>query len=408
MKIKRILPAFLALALALSLCGCGGAKTEQHLPGGSEESAPAAGEQTAPGGETRPGEENAPKLDGLVYESTVPLYYANQFDIYRYEGGYRYIDMHNSDKMLVVPEGGAVPGGLAKDVVVVQQPLEHIYLPATSVMALMDALDALDRIAFVGSKTWYTENAVRAMENGDFAYAGKYNTPDYEMLLAGGCDLAIESTMILHNPEVKEKLVEIGIKTVVERSSYEDHPLGRTEWIKVYGALLGLEDKADAVFNEQMEKVKALESLGSTGKTVAFFYVNTQGNVVTYKSEGYLPSMIRIAGGEYIFSDLGAEDDTGKLSTVNMSMEQFYHAAVNADYIIYNCSIAAQLHTIDDLISLSPVLADFKAVKEGRAWCTTESMYQQTDKMGTIIEEMNRIFTDRSDGSDMEYIFKLE
>ena len=118
--------------------------------------------------------------------------------------------------------------------------------------------------------------------------------------------------------------------------------------------------------------------------------------------------MIKIAGGEYIFSDLGAEDDTGKLSTVNMSMEQFYHSAVNADYIIYNCSIAAQLHTIDDLTSLSPVLADFKAVKEGNAWCTTESMYQQTDKMGTIIEEMNKIFSDRTDGTDLSYIFRLE
>ena len=412
MKKKQILSILLALALLLALCGCGGTKTEQHLPGGSEESAPAADEQPgtadAPASTPRPGAENAPVIEGLTYESTAELTYADQFAIYRYEGGYRYIDMKNSDKMLVVPEGGAVPKGLAKDVVVVQQPLQHIYLPATSVMALFDALDALDRIAFVGSKTWYTENATAAMERGDFIYAGKYNTPDYEMLLAGSCDLAIESTMILHNPEVKEKLVEIGIKTVVERSSYEDHPLGRTEWIKVYGTLLGLEDKADAVFSAQMEKVKALEALAPTGKTVAFFYVNTQGNVVTYKSEGYLPSMIKIAGGEYIFSDLGKEDDTGKLSTVNMSMEQFYHAAVNADVIIYNCSIAAQLHTLGDLTSLSPVLADFKAVKEGNAWCTTESMYQQTDKMGTIIEEMNRIFSGQTDGADLEYIFRLE
>ena len=404
MKRNRFIAALLCLALLSALCGCGGGKTE---PPAAPAPAPAS-DAASSAAEARPGEENAPKIEGLTYESTVPLEYADQFAIYRYEGGYRYIDMVNSDKMLVVPEGGAVPKGLAKDVVVVQQPLQHIYLPATSVMALMDALDALDRIAFVGSKTWYTENAVRAMENGDFVYAGKYNTPDYEMLLAGGCDLAIESTMILHNPEVKEKLTEIGIRTVVERSSYEDHPLGRTEWIKVYGALLGLEERADAVFGEQMAKVKALEALESTGRTVAFFYVNTQGNVVTYKSEGYLPAMIKIAGGEYIFTDLGAEDDTGKLSTVNMSMEQFYNTAVNADIIIYNCSIAAQLHTIDDLTSLSPVLADFKAVKEGNAWCTTESMYQQTDKMGTIIEEMNKIFSGRTDGSDLEYIFKLE
>ena len=399
MKLKRILTALLALCLLAACAACGG--DGEPSPAGTQ--APAVTAAPTP----RPGEENAPKISGLTYESTVPLHYADQFAIYKYEGGYSFIDMVNSDRILVVPEGGTVPDGLDKDVVVLKQPLKSIYLAATSAMALFDGLDALDTIAFVGSKNWYTENAVKAFENGDFVYAGKYNAPDYEMLMAGSCDLAIESTMILHNPEVKEKLIEVGIKTIVERSSYEEYPLGRTEWIKVYGALLGLEDRAEAVFSREEGKVKALESLESTGKTVAFFYVNTSGNVVTYKSEGYIPAMITLAGGVYIFPDLGLGDDS-KLSSINMNMEEFYNAAVNADYIIYNCSIAAQLHTIGDLTSLSPVLEKFKAVKEGNAWCTTESMFQQTDKMGTIIQEMNRIFTGTTDGSDLTYIFRLE
>ena len=403
MKRYRGIALALALALALGLAACGGAKTEAPAATAAPETSGAAQTGAAP----RPGEENAPKLDGLTYESTVPLQYADQFAIYKYEGGYAYIDMVNSDKMLVVPAGGAVPKGLAKDVVVVQQPLNDIYLVSTSCMALFDALDALGRIAFVGTKQWYIENAVTALENGTFAYAGKYNAPDYEMLISGGCELAIESTMILHNPEVKEKLVEIGIPTVVERSSYEDHPLGRTEWIKVYGTLLGLEAEADAAFDAEVDKIRGLEGLDGTGKTVAFFYVNTQGNVVTYKGDGYIPAMISIAGGEYIFSDLGGDDDS-KLSSINMSMEEFYHSAVNADVIIYNCSIVDQLDSIDQLTDLSPVLADFKAVKEGNAWCTKESMFQQTDKMGTIIQEMNKIFTGQSNGSDLTYIFRLE
>jgi iron complex transport system substrate-binding protein len=213
--------------------------------------------------------------------------------------------------------------------------------------------------------------------------------------------------MILHNPEVKEKMIELGIKTMVERSSYEDHPLGRTEWIKLYGAILGMEQEADAIFEEETAKIERLEALEPTGKTVAFFYVNSSGNVVTYKTEGYVPAMIRLAGGEYVLTDVGLEDDS-KLSTVNMNMEQFYDKAVNADFIIYNCSIAAQLYTIDDLLDLSPVLEDFKAVREGNVWCTTESMFQQTDKMGTIIGEMNRVFSGEAEGTELEYLFKLQ
>ena len=349
----------------------------------------------------------APKVANLTYESTVPLEYADQFAIYKYEGGYSLIDMVNSDRILVVPEDAAVPEGLEKDIVVVQQPLSHIYLAATSAMALFEAIEAADSITFVGSKHWYTEEAAARLENGDFIYAGKYNTPDYELLINGGCQLAIESTMILHNPEVKEMMVELGIKTVVERSSYEDHPLGRTEWVKVYGALLGRENEAEAIFQREVEKIKALESLASTGKTVAFFYINTNGNVVTYKTNGYVPTMIRIGGGEYVFTDLGLDDDS-KLSTINMNMEEFFHTAKDADVFIYSCSIADQLYTMEDLLDLSPVLEDCKAVREGNVWCTTESLFQQTDRMGSIIKEMNAIFSGDAESRTLTYLFKLK
>ncbi|MBO4831746.1 MAG: ABC transporter substrate-binding protein [Oscillospiraceae bacterium] len=379
MKLKKCLLLFLALCLLIPAGGCADKDESSDVP----------------------------VVGDLKYESTVPLEYADQFAIYKYEGGYSFIDMVNSDRMLVVPEGKPVPEGLDPDIVVVQQPLNDIYLVSTACMALFDAMDALDRIAFVGTQRWYIENAQQALDEGRFQYAGKYSAPDYEMLIHHGCELAIENTMILHTPEVKEKLIELGIKTVVERSSYEAHPLGRTEWVKLFGALLGLEDKADEVFEREAEKIKALESLENTGKTVAFFYVSSTGNVVTYKTEAYVPAMIRIAGGEYIFSDLGVGDDS-KLSTVSMNMEEFYYTAKNADIIIYNCSITSQLHTLQDFFDQNPVLENFKAVAEDNVWCTSKSMFQQTDKMGTIIQEMNRIFTGESDGTDLEYIFKLQ
>ncbi len=380
MKLKNCLLLILALCLLLPSGGC-------------------AANDTAGDG--------VPAVGDLRYESTVPLEYADQFAIYKYEGGYSFIEMVDSDRILVVPEGKPVPGGLDSDIVVVQQPLNDIYLVATSCMALFDALGALDRIAFVGSRQWYIENAARALEDGRFLYAGKYSAPDYEMLIHHGCQLAIENTMILHTPEVKEKMLELGIKTVVERSSYEAHPLGRTEWIKLFGTLLGLEKEAGEVFGKEVEKIKALESLDSTGKTVAFFYVSSTGNVVTYKTEGYVPAMIRIAGGEYIFPDLGVGEDS-RLSTVNMNMEEFYYTAKNADVIIYNCSITSQLHTLQDFFDQNPVLKNFKAVAEDNVWCTSKSMFQQTDKMGTLILEMNKILTGQTDGSDLEYIFRLQ
>ena len=96
------------------------------------------------------------------------------------------------------------------------------------------------------------------MDAGEILYAGKYNAPDFERILSSSCGLAVESTMINHVPEVREKLEELGVPVLVDQSSYEPHPLGRTEWIKLYGALLGKEDEAERLFAEQAAYLDAV------------------------------------------------------------------------------------------------------------------------------------------------------
>ena len=77
------------------------------------------------------------------------------------------------------------------------------------------------------------------------------------------------------------------------------------EWLKLYGVLLGKEDLADKLFQEQVDKLKAIEDSESTGKTVAFFYINSVGAANVRKSGDYVSKMIELAGGKYIFDALG-------------------------------------------------------------------------------------------------------
>lgn len=84
-------------------------------------------------------------------------------------------------------------------------------------------------------------------------YAGKYSKPDYELLVSEGCDLAIENRMITHSPEVVEMLQSFDIPVMIEYSSYEQHPLGKVEWVKFFGALTGKEAEAEEAFAEQTE-----------------------------------------------------------------------------------------------------------------------------------------------------------
>ena len=80
-------------------------------------------------------------------------------------------------------------------------------------MDLFRALEAIDKVTLSGVEAdgWYIPEAKEAMEQGRMEYAGKYRAPDYELLLSRSCDLAIESTMIYHTPEVKEQLEDFGV-----------------------------------------------------------------------------------------------------------------------------------------------------------------------------------------------------
>lgn len=217
------------------------------------------------------------ELAGLKYDHSLELQYADQFAVDYYEGDYALITIEGGDQFLLVPEGKEAPDGLDADITVIHQPLENIYLVATSTMDFFRALDGLGSISLSGTKAdgWYIDEAKQALEDGSIVFAGKYSAPDYELILSKNCDLALESTMIYHNPEVKEKLEEFGIPVLVEHSSYESHPLGRTEWVKLYSVLLDKEEEAEAVFEEQAEKLNSIKDSENTGKTVAFFYINS-------------------------------------------------------------------------------------------------------------------------------------
>lgn len=351
-------------------------------------------------------DEEAPKIDGLSYESKLELSYASQYQVFYYKHGYALIEIKDGGRYLVVPEKYDTPKKLDEDIVVLEKPLDKIYLAATSAMALFDSANALDSIKFSGQKAdgWYVENAKKAMDEGSILYAGKYSEPDYETLVDEGCNLAIESTMILHTPKVKEMLEALGVPVMIERSSYETEPLGRTEWIKLYGILTDNESEAQTFFEEQAKIMDELKDVKDTKKTVAYFYMNSNGTVVVRKSEDYISRMIEIAGGHYIFEDL--ENSESNSPSVELSMEEFYATAKDADYLIYNSSIDSPLNNVQELLEKSDLFSDFKAVQNGNVWCTGKYLYQATDSLGEMIRDIHLMLTG-GNKDDMKFLYPI-
>ena len=383
--------------------------TEQEDADGEEK-----GQQTAAVGENPAKTAAAP----LTYDHSMELSYAENFAVDYYEGGYKLLTTRlNGDRILIVPKHQQAPEdaealvspsaeGKPGKLIVLQEPVKNLYLVASSVMDMFAQLDSMDAISMCGLKEedWYIPAAKQAMKDGTLLYAGKYSQPDYELLLSQNCSMAIENSMIYHTPEVMEKLDEFGIPTLVEYSSYEEHPLGRVEWVRFFGALLDQEEKADQLFEKQKEALKRVEAEESTGKTVAFFYITSNGLVQVRQSTDYIPKMIELAGGKYVFENLG--DPDSRRSTVNLQLEDFYDGAQDADFLVYNTTIDRQVQTLEDLLKKCSLLKDFKAVKNHQVWCTTEDMYQQSMSAGNLIEDFHRMLT--GDDKETRYLYRLK
>ncbi len=369
-------------------------------------------------------EELTKKLDAYSLDSTpadlgtlekagsMELSYATQFsvDYYENEEGNNYtliqIGEEGSAQYFMLGTTDTKPDGVSDNVVYLNS-IDNTYLVSTSVMDLICEIGATDSIGFSGtdSNDWYIKEAKEKVASGEIIYAGKYSAPDYELLVSKDCNFAIENTMIYHNPEVKERLEELGIPVMVERSSYEKNPLGRLEWIKLYGVIYGKLDVANEVFEEQESKALAISDLEETGKTVAIFSIDSNGMISVRKPGDYLASMVDMAGGIYVPSEVDGADENA-LSTMKITMEDFYLQAADADVLIYNSTIEGELSSVNELIAKADILTDFSAVKNGQVYCLEKGYFQQSADVAEFIEDVHYILSEEN--QELKHVYKLE
>lgn len=347
---------------------------------------------------------------GFKSAGSMELKYATQFSADYLADGSSLVSIADGNRYLIIPENNKIPDNLEKDIVVIRKSPETVYLAASSAMDFFIELSLADHVQMTSTRAsdWCIPEIRERVENEDTVFVGKYSTPDYEYLLSEGCDIAIESTMIYHSPEVKEMLMSLGIPVLIERSSYEAHPLGRMEWIKLYGLLYGMEEEAEKFFSEKCSAVERLTSGLTDGerKTVAFFSISSNGYINVRKPDDYVSEMIRLAGGEYIFTaeDLGTEENA--LSTMNIQTETFYEKARDADILIYNAAIDGGMETVSGLTAKASVLKEFKAVQNGNVWCSEKSMFQKTTGAAEMINDLHEI-TALTDKNRLTYFFRL-
>ena len=339
----------------------------------------------------------------LIPDGSLPLDFAKQFTVDFFQGGYALITVGGSQRFLTIPEGQQVPEAIEDDIVLLQLPLNHILISSTPTMSLINAIGALDAITMTTTEldSWYIDEVITAMQEEKLAFIGSYREPDYEMIVAENPPFSVFSTMLDSVPEVAAKLQELNVPYLLDQSTFEEHPLARIEWVKLYGVLFDKLDVATLHFQEQKSVVEALTTSEKTGETAVIFYITSKGDIYVRNSGDYIVSMLDLAGGSYVFDAL----NPGESGTQKLEPEAFYDGARDADYIIYIHNLGGRPADIAEFTTKLEGLADFRAVQNDQVWCTTPNFFQVADTLGYMIEDLSTMMITEED--TLTYLFKL-
>ncbi|MCR5774713.1 MAG: ABC transporter substrate-binding protein [Lachnospiraceae bacterium] len=341
----------------------------------------------------------APSYSSMKRKEKIPVEYATGFTIDSFENNIYRINAGN-DRYLLVPRFTELPSGIPENVTVIRTPVNRTYVASTSSMDFFKQLETLDKVGFASPEAdkWTDSEVSGRIESGEIEYVGKYDAPEFETLLTGKADLAVENSMIYHSPDTKEKLEELSIPVFVDMTSYESDPRGRVEWIKVYGLLTGEYGKAVRFFDAACKQIDEVISGTEDNKpaadgkpSIAYFYISPKGHVGVRKPEDYITKMIEFAGGTYIPSNIKVPNADGMSSSVDMSMEDFYLKAKDADILIYNGTLYGVPESLDELTRETALLTEFKAVKEGRVYVAKDEMFQATCAAADVVSDLCRI-----------------
>lgn len=341
------------------------------------------------------------------------------------EKAYSKIEVFDKEKKLdtswlLLPEGvDKVSGAPAGVNIMTFRDRQNIMVSSASTMALINAMDALSKVPMTtADTTWRIQEIKDAIDKGTVKEVGKYSKPDYEQIISIGAEkhvtFAVFSTMLDSVPDVYDQLTKTcNLRIMRDQSSYESHPLGRTEWIKIYGEIFGMRDKSDAVFNGQVEILNETTSKinvpEAERKTVLIFYTtSTKDTFYVRNAADYVTELVNLGGGKQV-----AEIGPGKSGNTKMTQESFIQECSQADYVLYNWTSGAsgvKDESLQGLIDarLGDWFKDFKAYKEGNVWRTSNDFYQKMDKMGEMVADIYKMLYGENVSDTLTYVNRLK
>jgi len=289
--------------------------------------------------------------------------YASWFKIHRNSDHsllITYLDTERTDSVTYVLYKGKKPETYAK-AYCIKTPvakaacLTSVFVGFLNRLGVLPQIAAVDNLDFI-SDPYVLQNAAK----GEVKELSKNGQLNIEATLLSGVQVIFTNPSGDVKKDLDQRLISTGITPVVCADYYENHPLGRAEWIKVFALFFGLEDKADSLFSATEKKYLALKQSADTCKYRPTVFTELKTNDTWFVAGGKSSpaQLLADAGADYIWKD------NGKVNVTALNMEQVIQKALHADYWL-NLHTS---HSAAEILAFDKRYGEFKAFRNGNLY----------------------------------------
>ncbi|HKL66882.1 MAG TPA: ABC transporter substrate-binding protein [Bacteroidales bacterium] len=261
----------------------------------------------------------------------------------------------------ITNDTSVIPGTTGKNQII-HRPVNKVICTSTTHIAMIDTLGKSDKITGVSGADFVYDKQIslkiRSKKIKDIGYQNGYNA---ELIYKMNPDVLFVYGVGAESVPVFTRLQEMGIPVVYVADYLEEHPLARAEWLKVFGAIMGEETRANKIYDE------IRKSYNLTRKNIELSAVNLPSVMMGlpfkdkwFVSPGnsYIARLIRDAGGNYIWSSERSD------FSIPMSLEAVSSRCAGADLWL-NPGAA---NSVNDILAVDPRLGSLQPVKNGRIY----------------------------------------
>lgn len=310
---------------------------------------------------------NVARLDTAQIHAidTKKIKYAQNLDI-KYFKNYKLVTVRNSAQekkdslqYVLLEKNKPIPKGFSEKQVI-RIPVERVISLSSIQVGMIDEIHKIESLVGISSRKYVVNSAVhQRLAEGKIQEVGEASTLNEEVVLSLKPDVILVSAGTGNSLPMLKKMQKLNIKILVNADWLETTPLGRSEWIKLVGALYHAEKITDAKF----DKIKFnYTALAQKTKHLPKPKVITG---VPYKGIWYLP-----AGESYVarfLDDAGAfyyKKNTKGTGSIPLDFEQVYAQNSDVDFWINVGSFETKVH----LLNMDKKFAHFKAFQNDKIY----------------------------------------